>query len=473
MILHKNFEQAKQKEKIECRCDYCGKTFYRMKHNITRSHKYIQKDSCSNKICVQKKRIESNQKQFGTDNPFQNEKIKEKIQQTNLERYGTINPFQNEEIKEKQKATCQERYGVDNVFQNEDIKNKIKKKFQNSHGVDNAFQIKSIREKQQAALKNLYGVKHALQSDELRQKAMNTCIHNFGTFPANGVYGKTQQDIQDWLNSFGFNFKSTRSLIPGEEIDLYDANTNLAIEYCGLHWHHEFSPEPRDRKYHYIKYKRCLDQDVHLLTIFSDEWETRKEQCQSHIKSLLGIHDSRVYARKCSIKQIDKTQGKEFFEKYHIQGKNTLGIIFFGLFYQKELIAVMSLGRHNRQVAGIVLDRLCFKGGVQISGGASKLFAKCLTWASENNYKKIISFSDNRWSIGGVYKAMNFQLEKELNPDYSYVNIKSPNIRISKQSQKKSNSGCPEGMTETQWAHQNGLARIWDCGKKRWIFSLH
>jgi hypothetical protein len=258
----------------------------------------------------------------------------------------------------------------------------------------------------------------------------------------------------------------------GKELDLHDPNKKLAIEYCGLHWHHELSPEPRKRAYHYNKYKGCLNKDVQLLTIFSDEWCNRESQCKSHIKSILGITDTRLYARNCIIQEIPKDKGRQFFQEYHIQGKNNLGIIFYGLFSGTELVGVMSLGRHNRNYGNLVLDRLCFKDGIQVIGGASKLFKKCCEWASVNNYNEVISFSDNRWSLGKVYTAMGFQLDKEHGADYSYVNIAKPNARLSKQSQKKDATNCPEGLTESQWALQRGLAKIWDCGKKRWKFTL-
>jgi hypothetical protein len=63
-------------------------------------------------------------------------------------------------------------------------------------------------------------------------------------------------------------------------------------------------------------------------------------------------------------------------------------------------------------------------------------------------------------------------LDKELGPDYSYINLKKPYYRLSKQSQKKSNTNCPEDKTEYEWAIENGLARLWDCGKKRWKFFV-
>jgi hypothetical protein len=471
MILDKEFEAAKQKDKIKYRCDYCGCISERLKHNVVRSYKIIKKDSCSDYKCVQKKRIESNLKQFGTSNAFQNDEFKEKIKKTNLERYGVENPFQNKGIREKQKQTVLKKYDTENVFQNDEIKEKSKKTNLKKYGVENAFQNKEIRERQQNTLVKKYGVSHALQNDQLRQKAMNTCVANYGCFPANN-YGKTQANIQEWLNSFGNNFSSTRSLIVGKEIDLYDKNKKVAIEYCGLYWHNEFSPEPRNNKYHSFKMDECTKQGIQLITIFSDEWIDRNFQCKSHIKSILGINDKRIYGRKCEVKEIEKKVGKDFFQEYHIQGKNRLGIAFYGLFHDQELVGAISLGRHNRQYNNLVLDRLCFKDGIQVAGGASKLFKRCIKWASDNNYNEILSFSDNRWSLGSVYNALKFKLDKDMRPDYSYVDIKKANKRISKQSQKKQNTNCPDGMTECEWAHSRGLARIWDCGKKRWIYEV-
>lgn len=468
----KQFEAASQKAKIVCSCDYCGTIFERLKHNVERSWRYVKTDSCSNIVCVQKKRVQTNRLLFGQDNAFQNEDVKKKITETNITKFGVSNVFQNKEIQERQKRTCKEKYGVDNVFQSKDVKDKIKKGHMKKYGVKNPTQDPTIKKKQEATLLCLYGVPHALQNAELRQKAMETCIANFGYFPVNN-YGKTQKGIQDWLNSLGFNFKSTRKLIPGFEIDLYDESKKLAIEYCGLHWHNEFSPEPRNHKYHHNKYKQCLDQGVQLLTIFSDEWEKHNSQCRGHIKSILGINDKRLFARKCEIKEIDKDIGRKFFDDYHIQGKNKLGIIFFGLYHEDELVGCMSLGRHNRQTKALVLDRLCFKHGIQITGGASKLFAACTKWAKEQGHKEILSFSDNRWSLGNVYTALNFEMVIDYNPDYSYVKIQSPNERLSKQSQKKSVVACPEDKTEYEWAHARGLARIWDCGKKKWVFKIN
>ena len=472
----KSFQDVSKREKVECICDYCEKLFNRTKNNIERSHKHLKKDSCDNKECIEKKKKEIFNLKYGCDNPFQSKVIKQKIINKNIEKYGVSNPTQNEDIKRKQQDTCLKKYGAKNVFQSDAIKEKIKKQNLELYGVENNFQRKEVQEKQKLTIKKRYKVDHYSKTDEYKQKTIKTNIEKYGSpFPTH-KYGKTQNEIKDWVNSFNLNFSSDYEILENKEIDLLDKEKKIGIEYCGLHWHHECSPEPRDRNYHLNKHLKCLEKDIQLITIFEDEWKFKQTQCKSHIKSILGIHSKKIFARKCTIKEISKLDAKSFFDSYHIQGSNKLGIVFFGLFNKDNLCAVMSLGRHNRQNSNskeeITLDRLCFKDGVQIVGGASKLFAKCSEWAKNNGYKKIISFSDNRWSSGKVYEKIGFSLEKEYSPDYSYVEVNSARKRISKQSQKKSATNCPTELTEHVWAIQRGLARIYDCGKKKWMFNL-
>lgn len=472
-------------------------------------------------ICLQK---------HGVKYPLQSEEIKEKLRNTNLKIYGAENPMQNESVREKAKSTNQEIYGVDNVFKSEEIKNKIKQAFLKKYGVDNPAKVEEFKEKIKQTcierygvdhfsktnlyneiIKNTsiekYGVEHMLKSPEIINKIINiwmekygvdnpakspeikqkfvdtcrekygcdnpmqvnkikslsqqTCIDKYGKFPV-GNYGKTQQNLQNWLNSFGFDFKSGNFILnDSKEIDLYDKNKKIACEYCGNFWHTEMSPEPRGKYYHYDKYKQCLDMGIKLITIFSDEWEYRQNQCKSRLKSILGIYDLKLFARNCDFKFIDKKEFMVFCDSYHIQKPCNGGISFGGLFYNNELVGAMSIGRHNRNNKQLVLDRLCFKDGVQVIGGASKLFKNL------NIKENIVTFSDNRWSNGKVYESIGFMLVKELRPDYSYVNMKNPKLRFSKQSQKDNKDGIPE----YEWCLKNNLARIWDCGKKKWEYS--
>jgi hypothetical protein len=209
------------------------------------------------------------------------------------------------------------------------------------------------------------------------------------------------------------------------------------------------------------------------LIFFSDEWENKNKQILGFLSSKKG-EGIKLNARSCEVKEISKIEAKSFLDKNHIQGSNNLSLIFFGLYNKLELIAVLSLGRHNRNISlnRIVLDRFCVKSGINVRGGASKLFKQAINWAKERKYDEIISFSDNRISEGKIYKILGFYLEKEYKSDYFYVDVKTGK-KLSKQSQKKSTSKCPKELTEFEWATKRGLLRFWDKGKKRWVFSLN
>lgn len=571
MILHEksykefgsNFDTSKVYSKFYCVCDYCSKEFIRTKRNLLVGRNVIEKESCGDKKCVQRKREESQLKLYGVKNAGGTEESLKKSKATNLKKYGVNNAAQTEICKQKSRITCLkkygnetylgsdacrkklseyceqhnvtnpaqlpnfinklketsrerygvdhysktkeyhertkqkalERYGVDNVLKSNEVQQKIRKTNLLKYGVESTFKCQEIQRKIRKTHLDKYGVEYALQSPEIYAKVKQTCLQKYGVehplqnkniqnkvnqtkievygkaFPNN--FGKTQEDIAEWLLSLGHEFKNDHTILNGKEIDLYNSGLRIGIEYCGLYWHNELSPEPRLKDYHYSKYLQCKTHHVTLLTIFEDEWLNRKEQCCNLIEALLGIYQKRIFARKCSIQMIDKPLCNDFLDKNHIQGVNVRSKVRFGIFEQNTLLGIMSLASHHRQTRSnyIVLDRLCFAKGVQIVGGSSKLLKACIKWAKSQSYNGIVSWSDNRWTSGKIYEKLGFALDQELPPDYSYVDIRNRN-RLSKQSQKKANTGCPIEKTEVEWAHEHGLARIWDCGKKRWILSI-
>ena len=135
------------------------------------------------------------------------------------------------------------------------------------------------------------------------------------------------------------------------------------------------------------------------LIFFSDEWEDRNQQIMGFLFSKDGKGE-KLNARECIVKEIPSLEAKTFLDDNHIQISSNLSLVFFGLFYNSELVSVMSLGRHSRNISEnrIVLDRFCVKRDTLVRGGASKLFVKAIKWAKEKKYDEIISFSDNRFS---------------------------------------------------------------------------
>lgn len=308
-----------------------------------------------------------------------------------------------------------------------------------------------------------------IRSNRLEGFARQEC-----PYCSNNGSSKAESEILEWIKQWYPEAHSTRKIITPKELDVYIPSLNLAIEYCGLYWHNEDSPDPKTRNYHRDKMLKCNEKNIRLITIFEDEWIERNTQVKNFLKSVIGICDTKIFARKCQIKEVDKKTASNFLEQHHIQGRAPLKVAF-GLFYQDELVGLVTGNQHHRKSDEFTLNRLVFKDGVQVIGGASKLLKYLLDFTKKAGYKRIVSWSDNRWSEGGVYKKCGFLLEEDLGSDYSYYIGQGK--RESKQSNKKSNllkKGATGSMdnTEKELSLSLGYSRIWDCGKKRWIINL-
>lgn len=316
-----------------------------------------------------------------------------------------------------------------------------------------------------------YGCSNPFSSDVIKEKIRNTNIQKYGDEFYRGKKNKEENELREFIESItGKKFGNNSAILNGKEIDIYNDEYKIGIEYCGLLWHSEHFN--KDSKYHINKMKKCTDNNVRLITIFADEWCYRKEQVKSRLMSIFSTNCNNIYARKCLVKEIDKSIGCKFIDLYHIQGSSNRGLIYFGIFHNQELLGVMSFSKHHRGYDGLVLDRLVFKTGYNIVGGTSKLLKYGIKYAKDNGYHQIISWSDNRWSIGTVYSAIGFTLDLELPPDYSYVKLSNSKKRKSKHSCTKSAIKCPSDKTESEYMIELGYTRIWDCGKKKWILNV-
>lgn len=225
-----------------------------------------------------------------------------------------------------------------------------------------------------------------------------------------------------------------------------------------------------------------------VITIFENEWDSKKYKILNFLKSVMGCNNVTVFARKCYAKKIDKVLGRSFFKTEHIQGPANLSTEYYGLFEasSNELIEAVSFGHHHREQSIFsnshtsVLDRLAVKSGYNIPGGASKLLKFAIADLKTLGKTQIVSWSDKRISAGNLYKVLGFTLHQELNPDYCYWDSVSANPLsvLGKQANKKCNlivNGTPvlqTTYTEYEATLLLGRFRIWDCGKSTWTMSL-
>lgn len=394
----------------------------------------------------------------------------EKRKVTCLQKYGVEHATQNQDVINKRTQTNLTRYGSSSPFGNKEVQEKIKQTNINKYGDEYACRAESVKVKTRNTNLKKYGVTHVSQNKDIRNKQINTLVSRYGTTVIRSNNSE-QNKLMEWLNSINNSFVKNQ-YFNNKEIDIYSDKLKLGIEYCGLYWHCEDSKEPRKRSYHQSKLKIAQNNNFRLITIFSDEWINKNKQVKNLLKSVLNMYNQKIFARKCVVREINKQESKTFVNNNHIQGYGNSAIYNIGLYYNNSLVGVITLNKHHRNITDLVLKRMCFQDGIQIVGGASKMFKHCIDWATQNGYTNIISWSDNRWSEGNIYNKLGFIQDKKLGPDYSYVLISNPKRRISKQSCQKKTIGCPSDMTESEFMKTNGYSKIWDCGKIRWLYKI-
>ena len=269
--------------------------------------------------------------------------------------------------------------------------------------------------------------------------------------------------------------ENDRKILNGKELDIYLPKLKIAIEYCGLYWHSNKFINPT---YHLNKLNLCKEKGIRLVQIFEDEWFLQRKILKSKIKHILGLNKdlSKIYARKCYIKEISIEKKNIFLDKYHIQGKD-MSSIKLGLFTvinsKKKLVAVMTFKTPRSQKNGLIeLSRFATKRKFNIIGGFSKL----LSYFKKNyKFKEIITYADLRYSSfdNNLYEVNGFKLSHQSKPTYTYFKKNYSGldkIRIHKTNFKKSKikENFPEiydsNLTEFEMMDKSPYLRIYDCG---------
>ena len=116
-----------------------------------------------------------------------------------------------------------------------------------------------------------------------------------------------------------------------------------------------------------------------------------------------------------------------------------------------------------------------FASSGSVIGGASRLFTNFLR---DTKVKKVISYSDNDLFDGNLYNILGFKHIVDVPPDYKVVfSNKSDNIRKHKSNAKRKNLKKLLGdkfnpnLSERLNCQANNILRVFDSGKKKWIYN--
>lgn len=410
---------------------------------------------------MQKKAKDAMESKHGVTNPALLPETHLKRTQTNLERYGVENPRQNTEIQKLIETTCIEKYGTSWSTSAPLVREKMKQTFLEKYGVDNPWKVPSIRKGILNTMTDKYGVEYYYQLPTEKNKLKEWCEKN----PEKLFCSKGEQEILDWVRQFYPSACKFRKDL--YELDIYIPEIKLGIEYNGLFWHSE-SCKPRN--YHLDKTKFFEQQGIRVIHIFEHEWKLRKEQVKSFLTSALKANLFRIRLNKCAIiwssSSDEIAKAHSLLEVTHIQGASQSTKYVANVYHNSQLVATATFGRHHRNSVDWVLSRFTTQHNYTIPG----LLSKISKLAVDNLKQDIISWADYRISSGAGYEKANWIRQELLPPDYFYIKITTGAI-ISKQSRQKKLINTPLNMTEREHALQDGLDRVWDCGKIRYIFK--
>ncbi len=274
---------------------------------------------------------------------------------------------------------------------------------------------------------------------------------------------KSEIEILEYLKSISITAEtSNRTVLNGLELDIHIPSHNIAIEFDGLYWHSEVH---KDKKYHLRKTELCLKKGIQLIHIFEDEWILKKDIVKSRLKNILGLTSNKIFGRKTVIKEVETKQARLFFENNHLQGY-TNSKIKLGLYYKDELVSCMLFSKPRIGIGGSYdgyeLTRFANLVNTNVIGGASKLLKYF-----EKTYQpvEIRSYADRRWSDGGLYKTLGFELGHINKPNYWYINNQKRFHRFGFRKELLKKLGFDtKNQTEHEIMLERKIYRIYDCG---------
>lgn len=456
---------------------------------------------------------------YGVDSVSQITESKIKAEKTCLARYGTKSPTQNKEILKKSSETCKNNWGVDWPQQNEQIYSKTTQTFNTKWnvnrpaqhpifqnrmretmicrwGVDNPMKLPSVKKQIDAQWRlstwdEMIGLRGGLtplfsrddysrvSGGDLLLWHCDACGSEFHETVQRTLGGKCplcvpkhmtwgEAVISSWLNELGCEYISgSFDIVKPQQLDFYIPSKNIAIEFNGIWWHSELAG--RGKRYHWDKFKKCLDKNIRLIQIWEHELIKNENLIKSRLYNALGVIPNKVFARKLKIVDVDSKIAQDFYNKNHIQGALS-SKINIGLSDGIDLLSVMSFSksRFSKRIAEWELTRFASRLNTNVVGGASKLFKHFIV---KHNPQNIVSYADLKWGVGNVYKTLDFEFLHYSQPNYWYFKtMETIHHRVKFQKHKLPTELHHVGSEWDIMKHL-GWNRYWDCGNSVWLWK--
>ena len=326
-----------------------------------------------------------------------------------------------------------------------------------------------VQENKQITLKEI-AEKHKISIEHLKkafkERNISVRIHSYNK-------SKGEIECRDFIRSLGLKCDSYM-FSKKYEIDCFVQSKQFGVEYCGEYWH-RYEPHKKNKKYHIDKYLFFYNQGIKVFTIFEHEWKNKKKQniLKSMISQRLDHVSTKIYGRKCELKEIDKKQAESFHEDNHISGKTT-STINIGLFFDNKLISVLSFvkSRFDKNYE-YEISRFSTLLNHIVVGGFSKMFNY---FSKKYNVKSCMTYADLRFGEGKVYEKSNFKLIKRTEPNYFYYDNKTGIVKNRMLFQKNKLKSMnileySDDKSEFEIVKAMGYFRLYDCGNNKYAWE--
>jgi len=273
---------------------------------------------------------------------------------------------------------------------------------------------------------------------------------------------KGQLGLNDFVKSLEFETKLEHK-IKNMAYDIYVPERNTLFEFQGLKWHSTPGSKQRDQ----TKYQTAKNLRYDFISVYEDEWNSRNQQIKQLIRNRLGKTKPKIKLRASAVK-INKVSSKEanqFYEEFHYIGK-CRSVVSYGVYCNEQLIACCSLSKPTRQSKyQWELIRMTSNPEYRVHGVWAKMLSKFIF---EFGPETIVSFSDNRLFTGKVYDNLGFRHDGDIPQGYYWT---KGGKRFNKSGLRKRGVERHSTQTETELRESQGFTKIWDLGKKRWVWE--
>lgn len=302
-----------------------------------------------------------------------------------------------------------------------------------------------------------YGVPYACLLDQARNESKKV--------------SKINREFASTLEDLGLQVELDTVVLGCYSYDIYLKGTNTLIEINPTYTHNVFGNHFNDWKYdsrletkHLVKSNTAKSYGYHCLHIW--QWDDVDK-----IFQILVPNKQKCFARKLSIRSVDKRVANAFLDSYHLQNSCYGNSVNLGLYQGEQLIQVMTFGkpRYNKNYQWELL-RLCTRPDSYVVGGAERLFKH---FVRKYNPESVISYCDISKFSGGVYERLGFSLLRQSKPQKIWSKGKryiTDNLLRQRGADQLIGTHDGKGTDNEEIMVREGWLPVYDCGQKVFIW---